>query len=386
MRHALLTTTAALMVMAAPAAAAETAAPGWDAWYGCWQLDEANDVDQDYTLDGAPAERVDALVCVLPGDDAQSARFATVEDGRIVDEVIVQANGQQRAVDEGGCTGVETAAFSSDGRRVYTRGDLDCRSFERVSAGVLAMVSDREWIDAQAVTVSGQAMGRTLRYRAVSAADVPAAIAAMLPSGQQLALEAARLDAAAALDVDDVIEAANAIGAPALEALLGVTQQDFALDATKLAQLADAGVPGSTVDVMVALSYPERFAVRETRAEGGSYNGGLMDGRRAALDDYCDYMYRTNRRAMSQRYRYGMRDECAAYGSGMVGMYDYGYGYGNAYGWGNGYGYGAGPVVIVRPSPDGDSPPALLAAWTMSDCSSMSWSLMTDNPPSLAPR
>lgn len=345
MRNTLLTTTAALLLAAAPAFASgdvafgdvlrgDVQATGWDAWYGCWMA--AGDEE---TTDDAGT----ALVCVLPGADAQTARIANVEDGRIVDELSITADGQPRAFDNGGCTGTEMARFSADGRRVYTRADLDCRSFQRVSTGVIAMVSPTEWVETQGVTVSGQATGRTVRYHAVPASAVPASIRAQLPAIEGMALEAVRLDAAVPLDVDAVIEAADAVGGPALEALLAVRQQEFDLDARSLTRLSDGGVPGTTIDVMIALSYPDKFAVRESSQFD---DFGQRAGRNAELDEYCDYMYRSARRPVRRGY-YG-------YGSGYEcdDMYGMNYGYNSMYGNRNGYGmydryrWGRSPVIV----------------------------------------
>lgn len=349
MRNTLLTTTTALLIAAAPAFASggdvvpgdalrgDVQATGWDAWYGCW-MSAGDEEIQDET-------GTSVLVCVLPGADAQTARMATVEDGRIVDEVSITADGQPRAVDNGGCTGTEMARFSADGRRVYTRADLDCRSFKRVSTGVIAMVSETEWIETQGVTVSGQATGRTVRYRAVPASAVPASIRTQLPAEERMALEAVRLDAAVPLDVDAVIEAADAVGGPALEALMAARQQSFDVDARDLARLGDAGVPASTIDIMVALSYPEKFAVREASSDD---EFDQRAGRNAALDEYCDYMYRSARRPIRRGYGYGYgygASECDAYGMnyGYGSMYSNSYGYNNYY---DPYRWNRTPVIV----------------------------------------
>ena len=50
----------------------------------------------------------------------------------------------------------------------------------------------------------------------------------------------------------------------------------FDLNSKTLVQLADAGISPNTIDLMLALAYPERFEIsRET--EGRSYGGGGVD-------------------------------------------------------------------------------------------------------------
>src|SRR5690606_41473154 len=56
-------------------------------------------------------------------------------------------------------------------------------------------------------------------YTTLFRSEVPGWVAAALPEDQQLALEAARMDAATPLDVDAVIEASSHVAPPAVEAL-----------------------------------------------------------------------------------------------------------------------------------------------------------------------
>jgi hypothetical protein len=307
----------------ASAATATGQAGDWAAWYGCWQA-----VD---SVEGAAP-----LVCVLPGESATTVRIATIEDGRIAEETVVHADGVARPIEEGGCTGSESAFFSADGRRIFTRAELACSGLGRVSTGVLAIVSETEWVDAQALTVNGQHAARTIRYRAAAAAEVPAWIAAELPQGQRLAQQTARLDAANPLDVDAVVEASRHVAAPAVEALLAELQHGFRLNAATLVQLESQGVPTSTIDVMVALSYPGRFAVAP-RAERYEAAPGL-DGYNAArswIED-CYDPYWTARRQGCYNGRYG-------YGYSRGGLYGYSpYGY-DPYGWN----YGTRPIVVI---------------------------------------
>src|SRR5690606_923506 len=70
-----------------------------------------------------------------------------------------------------------------------------------------------------------------------------------------------RRAAAATFSVNDVIEATDAVDEEVVQALLVDYGGRFPLDAEALERLADAGVSGETIDLMVALSYPDRFEV-----------------------------------------------------------------------------------------------------------------------------
>jgi hypothetical protein len=333
-RRTLVICAAVLALLAAPAAAEPASAsarsgvevsPGWAAWYGCWRP---------LATDGVAA---DHIVCVLPGDDASSARMVTYEDGNITAEELLRADGVGRPVEEGGCAGEETASWSRDGRRVFLRTELDCGGLKRVSTGVLALVAENEWLDAQVLTMGEQHASRALRYRALRADAVPAEVLAALPRDRQLMLEAARLEASAPLDIDAVIEASRQIAAPAVEALLASRQHGFGLNARKLAQLEASGVPASVIDVMVALSYPGTFAVQpRTSPEGTS--AWRPAGSRYYADECIDPFY------PYLRYRGG----CDPWGYGYSSRYGYNrYGYSpwgyNPYGWN----YGGQPIVVI---------------------------------------
>jgi hypothetical protein len=313
-----------------PAAAPQTLT----AWHGCWSATDS---------DAA------AMVCVLPGSNAASARIVTLENDEIVEETVLAVDGVARQVAEGGCTGTQTAWWSQDGRRVMLRTALDCDGVQRVSTGIIAMVAENEWVDVQTVSVGAQHASRTLRYRAVRPENAPDAVASLLPQGRSLVLESARLEASAALDMDAVMEASRLVAAPVVEALLAARRQGFSLNAQRLVQLERAGVPASTIDMMIALSYPRTFAVQEAPRQSTAYDGGgAWRPAQAMVNDCYDPFFASR---MS-------RTECDLLLRRTSSRYGYGYG-GSMYGIGSRYGYspwgydsygwnmGRGPTVII---------------------------------------
>ena len=320
---------AAVLLMAGAVAAQGSPAQGsWTAWHGCWTALQGD----------VPAG---PIICMLPGEDTLSVRIATLGDGAVQEETVLRAEGVARPVEAGGCTGSERAFFSNDGLRVFTRAELACAGIRRVSTGVLALVSEMDWLDVQAMTVEGRHAVRSVRYRAVgaeAAEAVPAEIAAALPQNQRLAQEAARLHASAPLDISAVAEASRIVAAPAVETLLAARGQSFDLDAHTLLALKEQGVPASTIDIMVALSYPARFTVREVGGiaqTGETMPAAWRSGGSALAEDCYDPYW------SSRRYR------------GAANCYDYGYGYDRRYGyspWGYGpFGWtsGGSPVIVI---------------------------------------
>jgi hypothetical protein len=273
----------------------------------------------------------------------------TVAGGRVVGRDLVDASGAQRPFDRDGCRGWERAEWAADGRRVHLRSELACaNNVRRAADGVFAFTRAGEWLDVRGATVGGYTGVRTLRYRPASEpSGLPAEVAARL-TGRALGVETARAAASAPASTADVVDVNRRAGAPVAAAWLAGLGQRFNLDARGLAALADAGVPGSVTDVLVATAFPQRFALGPSGAERA-----LRDGR-GALDA-----------------------EPARGRPGPVAVMTPGWGgWGGGWGWdGLGFGpfgfnsfangafvpglgfvprggfWGAGPVVVVRPGP-----------------------------------
>src|SRR5690606_24091676 len=201
-----------LLTAAVPAAGAAQANGSWLAWCGCWAAAE----------EGVPPA---GTLCVVPGEDSVSARFLTVENGAVTGETVIRADGVARPVEEGGCAGTQSAHFSGDGRRVFTRSDLTCANAARITTGILGFVAPNRWVDSQGLSVRDQHAARTIRYEAASTAGMPVEVMEALPGDQRLAREAARLDVAAPMAIAAVIEAAGEVAPPALEGFLAQAEQ-----------------------------------------------------------------------------------------------------------------------------------------------------------------
>jgi hypothetical protein len=148
----------------------------------------------------------------------------------------------------------------------------------------------------------------------------------------------------------DVLEVAKRAPAALSEAWLTETQQRFAVNGKELLRLADGGMPSRVIDLMIAMSNPETFAVRTPSGEG----------RRAANTDVITGGF-DNMRSVGACGR--MLDFC--YGPGGMGAWGLGWQYGmspfddyslrygmggffNPFGFGNGFYPGNRPIIIVN--------------------------------------
>jgi hypothetical protein len=314
------------LAITAGSAAAQSADARWLPWLGCWEAEGT----------GAPA---DLMVCV--GQTESGVEIATMADGVTASTRMLVADGQSHPLDVDGCTGWQTARFSDDGRRVFLRSELDCEDgVRRTASGIMAVTSPSVWLDAQSVGMNGENVARVLRYR-------PAASEAARTSGYAVPLDRmartidARLAASADLSLDDVVEASGHVDEDALQAFLAERGQPFDLDAAAVVHLADTGLSGDVIDMMVAVSYPERFAVDREGAAPDMVEPEPAE--RGYADRYDPFgwggFYGWNRYGSCYGWSSWSSYNCNGYGyrSG------YGYGYGG-YGY---WGYSGRPVIVV---------------------------------------
>ncbi len=349
---------AALMIGAAPAVVHAAASPlqtapdaQWAPWVGCWQGEEAA---------GAPGGEA-SLVCIRAGE--AGVRIAEYRGERKVSERTIVADGTSHPVEQDGCTGTGTARWSDDGARLFLHSSLRCSGGSATDvSGIYAMLPGDEWLDAQAIEVDGQPLVRVRHY---FPAD-PTTLAAARVEAPAANARIARTAATAPLSVSDVEEATTRVSPELVQVLIAERHAGFDLDGDALVRLADAGVPGSVTDMMIALSNPDRFDVDAS-------NGTIVRGTRGAVAgrDRGDY---------GRRRRGYTRDDCDYFGfdaySGYPGYYGYpvypvyygyapyghaggcryspyapyGYGYG-----GNGYGWApwqSGRVIVVDRASD----------------------------------
>jgi hypothetical protein len=241
--------TAALAALFITAAAgplrAQESDPRWLPWIGCWQP-----VDDDSSAD---------LLCIRPS--GAGVEVSEIVDSRVSTTHTLAADGRAYPLEIEGCKGTRTAEFSTDGHRIFTVNEESCDGEEsRSSTGLIAMVAPDEWIDVQAAQEDGKGLGWARRYRPASAQAAADAGFGDL-GGRAGPAQRARLTAAAKVDVDDVIEALKRVDPEGVRTWIAELRDPFVLDRRQLLRLADANVPPNVIDVMVAVSYPDRFAL-----------------------------------------------------------------------------------------------------------------------------
>lgn len=303
----------------------QIAEPRWLPFIGCW----------------APVggESGSGLLCFRPSQ--QGVEMINVVDGEVVSSEDLVADGRRRAVTAEGCSGGESVEFSESGVRVFTHSEFDCETETRSGSGIMGFISPGQWVDVRALEVGDEPVAWVQRYSIATAdqlsdqgVDDPAAASRAL-------VRAARVRAARDIDVEDVQEAAAQVDAKAVQVWIATRESRFDLDGDELVRLADAGLPESVIDVMIAVSYPDRFVVSPEGLAGTAdrtaaygYRDGYRRGFRSFLWDpfYSPFGF--------GYYPFG-------YGYAPFGYYGYGYG-----AYGGYYGYRPAPIVI-EPRPQG---------------------------------
>jgi hypothetical protein len=300
---------------------AQSGGNGFTAFVGCWE-----------PLD---ADEQAGLLCFRPA--GAGVEMFNVVDGEVVSTEQIMPDGSPRPVSAEGCTGFESASFSEDGLRVFTRTEFTCGDDIRAGSGVMSFIAPTQWIDVRSLEVEGEPVAWVQRYR-VADADALAAQGMDDPAGfDRTLVRAMRTRAAQNIDVADVEEAATLVEARAVEVWVATHETRLELSGSELVRLVEAGVPESVIDVMVAVSYPERFALTpqgvaeaDRLAARGGYPVGYGRGFRSYL--WAPY-YRP-------------------FGFGYYGYSPFGYyGYGLGGYYGGYYGYRPATVIVQPVSP-----------------------------------
>ena len=223
----------AFLLLAAPARA-QTIDARWAPWLGCWEM------VVDTPRDNAPQ------VCVTRTPNG-GAQFEVTVSGKSVVEQTVVADGAPHPLLDDECRGEQRAEWSKSGLRLFSSAALACKGDpepRRVS-GLSMIAPNGNWLDIQTVSVGSRETLRVRRYfRPADSTYVER------PSV-----------AASALTLEEIKEASSKVTSGTLEAAITESNVGYKLNARALIDLDDAGVSKPVIDLLVALSYPDKFLV-----------------------------------------------------------------------------------------------------------------------------
>jgi hypothetical protein len=194
----------------------------------------------------------DVEVCVAAAAEPPGVTMTTRVAGTVALEHTASADGVAREVTDSECRGTQRSEWSRDGRRLFATADLTCGDERRRVSGLTMLEADGTWLDVQSIAVAGRSEVRLRRYVRAPGED------RVSPP-------------AAGWSIDAVTEASAKTSPAVLEAALVETEARFDLNGRTLLALDDR-VPDELIDLMIALSYPERFVVeRRAEADRGTF-------------------------------------------------------------------------------------------------------------------
>jgi hypothetical protein len=324
---------ACITLVSAPTAAAQSG-PKWQAWIGCWTPSIPGQTVVDLKL--AP------VICITPTSNPNAIELATLGETKVLGRDTIDASGTEQTITTKNCAGSQTARWSADERRVYLRSASTCDGLKSTTSAILSMSPEGEWLEVRGVSAGGGENVRVARYRAVQIPD--STLNAISGGDRVMASAAARVAAGAPVGTAAITEAVKNADLKVVEAWILERDQAFNLDAKALVELADAGIPGSVTDAMIAITHPEAFQfARASEAGGAIQTRDDVSGRRVyggvMSNNYCDTY---------GRYYDPYGCSYSAFGYGRYGYNRYGNGYGYGYGLNGGY---YSPAVIIVQSP-----------------------------------
>ncbi|HYW30221.1 MAG TPA: hypothetical protein VE869_01860 [Gemmatimonas sp.] len=371
-------------IVADGAAAQESPDRRWTPYVGCWAppATDATNATIGLSRSGSDANSgMREAVCVIPTASPNIVQVVSIVNGRKIAGETVDASGTRVAKSVDGCTGWETANWSGDGNRLLLRSEFKCpNDLLRKSSGVFSMSNDGSWIDVEGIDVNGASGVRVIRlrdmgvdgdaFRTIAAAAVGDAVTLSTSGRLAMVSQSMRLAASTPADADDIFEVARAIDLPVAQAWLAGLDQQFEVDARRLTLLADAGLPGSMLDLIVAKAYPKNFAIgargaepeRVERGSRGNNSFGNFDRARLTCANNFPFGY-------SMGAAMFLDDPCLggpffgrslmfgglgfnSFGFNRLGFNQFGV---NPYGGFNPY-FGGPPIIITNPGNGGNAP------------------------------
>ena len=310
--------TAVPVLAQAPAPAGGTGPDRWAAWRGCWQLSEESVEDVarlllEGTSGPASTPTTGGRVCVAPAADGGATMTTLVNDKPVLTETIVP-DGKPRPLSDPGCRGTQRAEWSQLGPRIYARTEVSCGDQPlRIVSGFSAVVSGPLWLDIQMIESGGRKSMRVRRYRPVSDRRT---------AGASSAQDVSAMPLGGKLSFPEIKEAATKVAPETLQAIvLELGGGGYDLNARRLIELDDAGVPDSVIDLMVAMSFPKKFVVEHASPSSGP--GGFGDyaglwGPFAMWPYYAHPMYYRSYYSPFGYYNWGYYDPYYYYPPGVV--------------------------------------------------------------------
>ena len=225
----------------------------WLPWIGSWRLVSNTTNSVGIVL------KEEYLLTVRPDDKGEFITMESSRDKTVMFEEKIKADGLRRPLDKDECTGWHTYSWSETGKRLLFNGESSCAGDSSQTISGISMIDTvGDWVDIK-LHKSGKEKIITIRmYRNVE--DDSVTPAPVIPSQARFA----RISVGTKFSIDELIELSGKVEPEVLEAALIEMRSGFPVNSKLLMRLSNAKVPSKIVDLVVALSFPEKFTVEGT--------------------------------------------------------------------------------------------------------------------------
>ncbi len=217
-------------------------------WIGSWRLLSSGvNADQNELVQ-------EFLLIISPGDSENSLTMKGYRDGKLSAEENIIVDGLRHQITDDKCTGWYQYSWSENGRRLLFNSESNCPGDPpRKISGMSIFDEKGHWLDIQLLHNGEDIVTNTRKYRNVDSDSVmPGANAVNRTSS-------ARSASGRSFTIVEIIELSSKVESEVLEAALLETGKPFPINSKKVAELADLKVPSRVIDLMVALSFPDKF-------------------------------------------------------------------------------------------------------------------------------
>ena len=222
----------------------------WLPWIGYWHL-ISNKVNTNES-----SLKKEYLLTIEPGSNGNSVTMKGQRDDKILVEEEIIADGLQHPLTDKKCSGYYMYSWSETGKRLLFNSESNCPGNTQHKISGMSIINDnRDWLDIQLLQTGSEKAISIRRYRSVDNGSI-------IPGRYTPdKIGISRIAAGKNFSIDEIIELSKKIEPEVLEAALLEIRKPFPINSKQLIKLSDSGVDSRVVDLMVALTFPEKFTV-----------------------------------------------------------------------------------------------------------------------------
>jgi len=220
-------------------------------WIGSWRLvsDKVNSSESELEKD--------FLLTISPGSNENTITMKGYRDDTPLAEEVIIVDGLRHQLIDDKCTGWYEYSWSENGKRLLFNSESICPGDPpRLISGMSIFDDNGYWLDIQLLRNGVEKATNIRKYRNVDNDSVT------LSAINANRISSSRSAVSKDFSINEIIKLSSKVESEVLEAALLETGKSFPINSKKLRHIADSEVPARVVNLMVALSFPEKFDVQ----------------------------------------------------------------------------------------------------------------------------